>query len=335
MALTSQSSAPISILRQPKLWFRALWRFSRPHTIIGTSLSVIGLWLIARSFVGIPAIGSTIALLLSAWLACICGNIYIVGLNQIADVEIDRINKPHLPVASGQFSRRTAIAIISITGTLALLIALSQGIFLFATVGSSLVIGTAYSLPPIRLKRFAFWASVCILSVRGGIVNLGLYLHYQQRFLGAAWAEAQPIVIPAAVWVLTVFVVVFSIAIAIFKDIPDIEGDRRFNIQTFTVQMGQVAVFNLARWILTICYLGIILAGILLPSVNAPLLIISHSTALVLCWIYSWRVNWQNRKLKAIPKLAAKPLTYPQFYQFIWKLFFIEYLIFPAACLLG
>ena len=333
--MTSQLSAPISILRQPKLWFRALWRFSRPHTIIGTSLSAIGLWLIAWSFVGIPPIGSAIALLLSAWLACICGNIYIVGLNQIADVEIDRINKPHLPVASGQFSRRTAIAIISITGTLALLIALSQGIFLLATVGSSLLIGTAYSLPPIRLKRFAFWASVCILSVRGGIVNLGLYLHYQQRFLGAAWNDLSQLTIPAAVWVLTAFVVVFSIAIAIFKDIPDIEGDRRFNIQTFTVQMGQEAVFNLARWILTICYLGMILAGILLPNVNAPLLIVSHAIALALCWIYSWRVNWQNRRVKAIPKLSSQPLTYPQFYQFIWKLFFIEYLICPAACLLG
>lgn len=333
--MTSQSSAPISILRQPKLWFRALWRFSRPHTIIGTSLSAIGLWLIAWSFFDIPPLGSAIALLLSAWLACICGNIYIVGLNQIADVEIDRINKPHLPLASGQFSRRTAITIISITGTLALLIALSQGIFLLATVGSSLIIGTAYSLPPIRLKRFAFWASICILSVRGGIVNLGLYLHYQQRFLSAAWNDLSLLTIPAAVWVLTAFVVVFSIAIAIFKDIPDIEGDRRFNIQTFTVQMGQVAVFNLARWILTLCYLGIIGVGILLPQVNAPLLIISHSIALALCWIYSWRVNWQDRKIKAMPKLASKLLSYPQFYQFIWKLFFIEYLIFPAACLLG
>lgn len=333
--MASQSNVPISILHQPKLWFRALWRFSRPHTIIGTSLSVIGLWLIAWSFVGLPPIGYAIAVLLSAWFACICGNVYIVGLNQIADVEIDRINKPHLPVAAGHFSRQTAIALVSLTGILALLIALSQGLFLLATVGFSLLIGTAYSLPPIRLKRFAFWASVCILSVRGGIVNLGLYLHYQQRFLGAAWTDVGRITIPAAVWVLTLFVVVFSIAIAIFKDIPDIEGDRRFNIQTFTVQMGQEAVFNLARWILTVCYLGMIGAGILLPSVNTPLLVISHSIALALCWLYSWRVNWQNRRVKAIPKLGSKPLTYPQFYQFIWKLFFIEYLIFPAACLLG
>lgn len=334
MSVTSQSRAPISILRQPKRWFHALWRFSRPHTIIGTSLSAVGLWLIAWSFVGLPPLSSAIAVLVTAWLACICGNVYIVGLNQIADVEIDRINKPHLPVASGEFSRRTAIAVVGFTGVLALLIAISQGAFLLATVGSSLIIGTAYSLPPIRLKRFAFWASVCILSVRGGIVNLGLYLHYQQRFLGAVWAEAQPVSVPAAIWALTTFVVVFSIAIAIFKDIPDIEGDRRFNIQTFTVQLGQVAVFNLARWTLTVCYLGMIVAGILLPNVHAPLLIVSHSIALMLCWIYSWRVDWQHHKARGIPKLSWKPLTYPQFYQFIWKLFFIEYLIFPAACLL-
>src|SRR3712207_8755450 len=43
--------------------------------------------------------------LLGAMLACLCGNVYIVGLNQLEDVEIDRINKPHLPIAAGEFSR--------------------------------------------------------------------------------------------------------------------------------------------------------------------------------------------------------------------------------------
>jgi homogentisate phytyltransferase/homogentisate geranylgeranyltransferase len=29
------------------------------------------------------------------------------------------------------------------------------------------------------------------------------------------------------------------------------------------------------------------------------------------------------------------PLSYPAFYQFIWKLFFLEYLLFPLACWLA
>ncbi|ASC72807.1 Homogentisate phytyltransferase [Halomicronema hongdechloris C2206] len=120
------------------------------------------------------------------------------------------------------------------------------GGYLFATVAISVVIGTAYSLPPIRLKRFAVWASACILVVRGVVVNLGLFLYF-------AAAQQSP-GIPPIIWALTGFVVVFSVAIAIFKDIPDIEGDRQYNIRTFTVRLGQRTVFNLARGLLTLAY---------------------------------------------------------------------------------
>ena len=34
-------------------------------------------------------------------------NVYIVGLNQLYDVEIDKINKPYLPIASGELSKRS------------------------------------------------------------------------------------------------------------------------------------------------------------------------------------------------------------------------------------
>ena len=41
-------------------------------------------------------------------LALLCGNGYIVGINQIYDVEIDAVNKPFLPVAAGEMSPKTA-----------------------------------------------------------------------------------------------------------------------------------------------------------------------------------------------------------------------------------
>ena len=34
-------------------------------------------------------------------LALLCGNGYIVGINQIYDEDIDKVNKPFLPIASG------------------------------------------------------------------------------------------------------------------------------------------------------------------------------------------------------------------------------------------
>lgn len=306
---SSQSYASNNPIQRYAPWLYAFWKFSRPHTIAGTTLSVLGLYLIvlASSRQLIPHPASLILPLI----ACLCGNIYIVGLNQLEDVGIDRINKPHLPLASGEFSLWQGRAIVFLTGFLAIALAASQGQYLLGMVGLSLAIGTAYSLPPIRLKRFPFWASLCIFTVRGAIVNLGLFLHFNQGFP-----------IPAKVWVLTVFILVFTFAIAIFKDIPDMEGDRQFNIRTFTLKLGQRPVFHLARSVLTVSYVGMAAAGFFLPGVNAPFLILSHLMALGFMWLRSYKLDLQDKHEVA------------RFYQFIWKLFFLEYLIFPAACLL-
>jgi len=314
-------SHPQTVLN-PASWLYAFWKFSRPHTIIGTSLSVLGLYLIALAMSLSGFSGTQWSQLLGAWVACLCGNVYIVGLNQLEDVEIDRINKPHLPIAAGEFSKAQAQIIVAIMGVLALVLAWLQGPFLLGMVGISLAIGTAYSLPPIRLKRFPFWAALCIFSVRGAIVNLGLFLHFNWVFVGTGLESVTTI--PPVVWALTLFILVFTFAIAIFKDIPDMEGDRLYNITTFTIRLGAPAVFNLARWVLTACYLGMALAGVLwLPSVNPVFLVITHLVALGLMWWRSLGVDMQDKSAIA------------QFYQFIWKLFFLEYLLFPAACLLA
>lgn len=298
-------------------WLYAFWKFSRPHTIIGTSLSVLGLYLIAYAT---TSENSKVLLslwqLLGSWFACLCGNVYIVGLNQLEDVAIDKINKPHLPLAAGEFSKNTGQVIVAITGVLALLLAWLMGPFLLGMVSISLGIGTAYSLPPIRLKRFPFWAALCIFSVRGAIVNLGLFLHFN-------WVLQGNQVVPPSVWALTLFVLVFTFAIAILKDIPDMEGDRQYQITTFTIALGKERVFNLARWVLTLCYLAIALTGLWLDSVNSVFLVSTHLGLLGLMWWQSFKVDLEDNSAIA------------QFYQFIWKLFFLEYLLFPAACLLA
>ena len=302
-------------LRHKSNWFYAFWKFSRPHTIFGTTLSVLGLYLIVISLGPTPEIKPV--LLFGTWISCLCGNIYIVGLNQLEDVAIDKINKPDLPLASGEFSLQTGRAIVATTGILALVLALFLSPFLFGMVSISLAIGTAYSVPPIRLKRYPFWAALCIFSVRGTIVNLGLFLHY-------SWVLQQPQIIPPPVWALTWFILVFTFAIAIFKDIPDIDGDLQYNITTFTIQLGKETVFNLARWVLSVCYVGMILVGFLdIEFVNSSFLVFSHLFALILMWFQSRNIDLQDR------------IDTTSYYQFIWKLFFVEYLIFPFACLLN
>ncbi len=296
------------------MYLLQLWKFSRPHTIIGTSLSVVALYAIAlaTNHSAISVIG--IIKVLGTWIACICGNIYIVGLNQLYDVEIDRVNKPDLPLASGGLSIIQGKWIVGMTGGLAIAIAAYLGTWLLGTVVVSLAIGTAYSLPPIRLKQYPLLAAICILTVRGCIVNLGLFSHFNQILTGAN-------IIPPSIWILTLFILIFTVAIAIFKDVPDLEGDQQYQIQTFTIVFGKSTVFNLTRWAITIAYLGTIGAGILLSATfNSWFLLISHTGLLGLLWWRSQDINLENKDSIA------------KFYQFIWKLFFFEYLLFPIAC---
>lgn len=315
----------LSLFQTPLPWLVAFWKFSRPHTIIGTSLSVIGVFVISWTVVQDGG-ANPILNPFSLWLplvACLAGNVYIVGLNQIEDVDIDRINKPKLPIASGEFSRSDAWGIVVFAGSLSILLAAFADWYLLATVLLSLLIGTAYSVPPLRLKRFPFWASVCILTVRGAVVNLGLFAHYSYQ-LGL------PLQIPARMWALTAFVLVFSIVIAIFKDIPDIEGDRRFNITTFTVRLGQARIYQVARLILSTCYLGLLISAPGLNGVDWVFVLFTHTALLSWFWWRSYRV--------AMPNQAASeelPLSFADFYQFIWQLFFLEYVLYPIACLLG
>ncbi|HEY9826265.1 MAG TPA: homogentisate phytyltransferase [Stenomitos sp.] len=314
-----------------RLWMddlRVFWKFSRPHTIIGTTLSVAGLAIIAladsltRLAEGSSTLPSMefswigfVGIVLGALVPSLCANVYIVGLNQLEDVPIDRINKPALPLASGEFSKRQGLVIVAITGVLALLLAGLQGSILFLTVLLSVLIGTAYSLPPIRLKRFPFWAALCIFGVRGLIVNIGFFLYFQQRFNA-------PMNIPLQVWALTVFVVLFAFAIAIFKDIPDAKGDQEFKIATLTLKLGIPKVFKLALGVLTGCYCFMIALATLGAIPVQPLFLIStHIGLLAWLWIRSTKVNLNDKQ------------QITQFYQFIWKLFFLEYILYPVACL--
>ena len=311
-------------------FLRLLWAFSRPHTIIGTTLSVVALGVMAAVLPsplqltsgGNPAL-ATISILL-ALIPSLCANIYIVGLNQLTDINIDRINKPNLPLASGRFSFVQATWIVAIMGGLAIILAAIHGPILLATVIVSMTIGTCYSLPPIRLKRFPFWAAFCIFGVRGIVVNLGFYLYFSNLFGGFNQFPLASLFIPPEVWALSQFVILFTLAIAFLKDIPDLEGDRIFHVLTLTVRLGAGRVFKLSSWILTLCYLLLISYAALglLPSANPYFLILSHLGLLALFWKQSGTIDTSNLK------------NVRQYYQFIWKLFFLEYILFPLALVL-
>ena len=49
-------------------------------------------------------------------IALLLGNAYIVGINQIFDKDIDVMNKPFLPVASGEMSEKVAWIYVGLSG---------------------------------------------------------------------------------------------------------------------------------------------------------------------------------------------------------------------------
>lgn len=292
-------------------WLHNLWRFSRPHTIIGTTLSLLTLFVLAGALTG-RGLADGVRF---GWalLACLGANVFIVGLNQLTDVAIDRINKPYLPLASGAFSMLTGRAIIFTGLAVSLVVALWQGPFLLLTVGLSLVLGIAYSLPPVRLKRFPFWAAFCIIAVRGFIVNLLLYLHFQYSWTGDT-------AIPPVVWLLTATIFCYSIIIAWFKDMPDVEGDDAHAIQTYSINWGVARVFRYGNYLLAGLYLLLILLPFIVDLRVQPW-IFAGLHLLLLGGLFL-----AGRRVSLVRQASIK-----RYYLTVWGFFFAEYIGFALA----
>lgn len=289
---------------------KTLWLFSRPHTIIGSTLSVLSIFAIA---VGTCTSGYVPPLLLPlSMLSALSCNIYITGLNQWSDVEVDKINKPWLPIAAGTLSKLHAFRIVAACGMLALVSAAFLSWPFFGLILLIITIGSAYSLPPLKLKRSHFLAAAAISVVRGLLVNIGFFLHFRHEITGE-WA------LPTAIIPLTIFVTAFSIGIAWFKDIPDTEGDAMHKFGTLAVTSGRKFAFISGVIVVSFAYLYIIVAAL---AGQLPVMWYYVPTHTVALFIFLW----QARLLQVEDNLQVK-----RFYLFFWGLFFLEYLLYPIG----
>ncbi|XP_054805995.1 homogentisate phytyltransferase 1, chloroplastic isoform X2 [Prosopis cineraria] len=225
----------------------AFYRFSRPHTVIGTALSILSVSLLAVEklsdlsplfFTGV----------LQAVVAALFMNIYIVGLNQLSDVEIDKINKPYLPLASGEYSFVTGVAIVASFSVLSFWLGWIVGSWpLFWALFISFVLGTAYSinLPMLRWKRFAVIAAMCILAVRAVIVQLAFFLHIQTHVFKRPALFSRPLVFA------TGFMSFFSVVIALFKTLKEIKYLASNRFQYVWVKSGYSGfVSHFLKWLM-------------------------------------------------------------------------------------
>ncbi|XP_077238046.1 putative homogentisate phytyltransferase 1, chloroplastic [Tasmannia lanceolata] len=294
--------------------FNAFYRFSRPHTVIGTVLGIISVSLLPVETM--TDLSPTFLIgLLKALLPSICMNFYVVGVNQLFDIEIDKVNKPDLPLASGEFSVGTGVLIVAAFSFMSFAMGLMfQSPPLSCALLSSFLLGSAYSvdIPFLRWKQYAFLAAMCILSVRAVVVQFAFFIHMQKYVLG------RPTVFTRSLIFATAFMCFFSVVIALFKDIPDVDGDRNFGIQSFSVSLGQERVFWLCINLLLMAYGTAMVVGAFSSSLSSKLVtVFGHGTLASIIWRRA-----QSLDLK-------KKASVTSFYMFIWKLFYAEYLLIP------
>ena len=278
-----------------------LWRFSRPHTIIGSTLSIIVLFLLQGG--NVFTHWYILVVTLVSALAC---NLCITGLNQVIDVELDKINKPELPIASGELDANSAKKIALASGIIALVAAALLHWLLLLLIAVILFLGIAYSLPPIQFKKHHLPAALSITIVRGVLVNLGMALHFS-GMLDHTYS-IEPVIYP-----LTLFISAFSLAIAWYKDLPDRAGDAHFGYRTFPLLYSPKIALYLGAALVTAAYAWCIFWSY---QESESLLLLSLS---VLCLAFLIHV----RTVRLDDQTSVK-----RFYKLFWVFFFATYLSF-------
>jgi len=234
---------------------RVLLEFSRPFTLVAPALGFASGAATAAGaaprepwnadLLLYPFIGLVMAAVLNA-----ASN----ALNQIYDLEIDRINKPRRPLPSGRLSSREAW-----TFTLATyVVALGLAWFVepagrhecFWIVVVATVITVLYSAPPFRTKRLGIWANVTIAIPRGVLLKV------------AGWSAVKTIV-GTEPWFIGAIFGLFLLGASTTKDFADMEGDARGGCRTLPIMYG----VRRAAWLIS-------------PSFVVPFIMIAIGTYL-------------------------------------------------------
>lgn len=293
-------------------WLDAFYRFSRPHTTIATVIGVISVSLLAvqnRQDLTLHfAIG-----VLQALVPILLINIYMMGINQVMDIEIDKVNKPYLPMASGEFSINMGVSLTVACATLGFGIgALLQSKFLMWALSITYFVGTCYSLelPWLRWKQWGLSAATSIVFFRAIVLQIFPFLHVQTCILGRAPILTKPIIF------LSILLCIMSSVISIFKDIPDLEGDKAHGMKSFAVQLGPKPVFWFCVYVLMATYVMAISVSMTSNVMWARIVaVVGHAIAACLLWNQASLVNVRDKG------------EITKFYMFIWKLFYAEFFL--------
>ncbi|ONM23681.1 Homogentisate phytyltransferase 1 chloroplastic [Zea mays] len=233
------------------------------------------------------------------------------GRRIIVSDNLLKVNKPTLPLAFGEFSMPTAVLLVVAFLVMSISIGIrSKSAPLMCALLVCFLLGSAYSIdvPLLRWKRHAFLAAFCIIFVRAVVVQLAFFAHMQQHVLKRPLAPTRSVVFA------TCFMCCFAAVIALFKDIPDVDGDRDFGIQSMTVH-------RLCINILMTAYAAAILVGASSTNLYQKIVIVSgHGLLASTLWQRAQQFDIENKD------------CITQFYMFIWKVFILRRVFSYTIC---
>ena len=160
------------------------------------------------------------------------------AINQIYDLDIDRVNKPRRPLPRGALTLGQAWGFTLATFAVAWVLAFfaspdgRRECFLIVVVTTFLC--WAYSAPPLWTKRRGFWANITIAIPRGVLLKV------------AGWSTVKT-VFGLEPWYIGAVFGLFLLGAASTKDFADIEGDRAGGCRTLPIAYGvKAAAFIIA-----------------------------------------------------------------------------------------
>lgn len=210
--------------------FGTLFELGRPFTLVAPAL---GFFSGALTAIGAaPREAWTPTLLVPPILGALMAATLNAGnnaLNQIYDLEIDRVNKPKRPLPSGRLTIAQAWRFTWITYALSLvlawLVAPGGRHECFWLVAVAVVCTFIYSVPPLRTKRLGIWANITIAIPRGTLLKV------------AGWSSVKTI-IGAEPWYIGAIFGLFLLGATTTKDFADMEGDRLGGCRTLPIRYG-------------------------------------------------------------------------------------------------
>jgi len=177
--------------------------------------------------------------------------IQVVGqvVNQITDIEQDRINKPYRPIVQEIISINNAWIFTTITSIIALLISLYLGIKFTFISSVVLFFAYIYSVEPIRIKKRSVWAALLWMSLSRGMLPFLL-----------TWSLYNTLLDNLLPWQLGLVATMWVFTFQSTKDFPDYQGDYECNIPTLVTKYHQrIAVDFISLMFCVYLFVGILI----------------------------------------------------------------------------